>query len=149
MNALTRLQPMRDTLQTLLLHQKLTDETQIFVQALRMGDFAHAIGMMTEVWSEMSPEFYQSMVESELPAFAKSTATFVGLIMDDGQEAVVDAFLYFSNDKWAACDLNFILQEETWKVSRLDLKEIDWSIEPFSSTTKTLSSRNESLELDN
>ena len=69
--------------------------------------------------------------------------------MDDGQEAVVDAFLYFSNDKWAACDLNFILQEETWKVSRLGLKEIDWSIEPFSSTTKTLSSRNESLELDN
>ena len=34
MNALAQLQPVRDTLQTLLLHQKLTDETQIFLQDL-------------------------------------------------------------------------------------------------------------------
>jgi len=139
---------MRDTLKTLLLHQKITDEVQIFLQALRTGDFSHAKGMMTAVWQEISSPEYQSMIQSELPAFAKSTATFVGLIMDDGQEAVVDAFLYFSNDKWAVCDLTFARQGRAWKVDQLGLREIDWAIEPFSSSDPLISSRSESLEFE-
>ncbi len=139
---------MRDTLQTLLLHQQLTDETQIFLQALRTNDFAHAKEMMSEVWQEMSLSEFQGMIQEELPAFAKSTATFVGLIMDDGQEAVVDAFLYFSNEKWAACDVTFARNGYGWKVNRLSLRDIDWAIEPFSPTEPTLSSRSESMEIE-
>ena len=54
--------------------------------------------------------------------------------MDDGQEAVVDAFLYFSNEKWATCDVTFAHNRDGWKVIRLSLREIDWAIEPFSPT---------------
>ena len=139
---------MRDTLQTLLLHQQLTDETQIFLQALRTNDFTHAKHMMSEVWREMSLPDFQAMIQKELPAFAKSTATFVGLIMDDGQEAVVDAFLYFSNEKWAACDVTLARNRDGWKVIRLSLREIDWAIEPFSPTEPSLSSRSESMEVE-
>ena len=139
---------MRDTLQTLLLHQQLTDETQIFLQALRTNDFTHAKHMMSEVWREMSLPDFQAMIQKELPAFAKSTATFVGLIMDDGQEAVVDAFLYFSNEKWAACGVTFARNRDGWKVIRLSLREIDWAIEPFSPTEPSLSSRSESMEVE-
>ena len=139
---------MRDTLQTLLLHQQLTDDAQIFLQALRSEDFVHAKGMMTDIWQRMGLPEFQSMIRDEMPVFAKSTATFVGLIMDDGQKAVVDAFLYFSNEKWAACDLAFANIGQAWKVNRLGLREIDWSIEPFSSSQPALSSRNESLEIE-
>jgi len=139
---------MRDTLQTLLLHKQLTDETQIFLQALRGNDFAHAKEMMSEVWQEMPLPEFQAMIQEELPVFANSAATFVGLIMDDGQEAAVDAFLYFSNEKWAACDVIFARNGDGWKVSRLGLREIDWAIEPFSPTEPTLSSRSESMEID-
>ena len=139
---------MRETLQTLLLHQQLTDETQIFLQALRTNDFAHAKEMMSEVWQEMSLSEFQGMIQEELPAFAKSTATFVGLIMDDGQEAAVDAFLYFSNEKWASCDVTFARNGDGWKVSWLGLREIDWAIEPFSPVEPSLSSRSESMEIE-
>ena len=58
---------MRDTLQTLLLHQQLTDETQIFLQALRTNDFTHAKHMMSEVWREMSLPDFQAMIRKNCP----------------------------------------------------------------------------------
>ena len=148
MTALAQLQPVRDTIQTLLLHQKLTDETQIFLQALRSADTRHAWGMMSKSWEGMSCSDFSSMISERLPAFGRSTATFIGLVMDDGCEAVVDAFLYFENERWASCDVTLTLEESHWKIDRLALREIDWELDPFSDSEPQLTSRTHSLDIE-
>ena len=148
MNALAQLQPVRDTLQTLLLHQKLTDETQIFLQALRSGDTRHAWSMMSKSWDGMNCSDFSSMISERLPAFGRSTATFLGLVMDDGCEAVVDAFLYFENERWASCDVTLALEESHWKIDSLALREIDWELDPFSDSDPKLTSRTHSLDIE-
>ena len=47
---------------------------------------------------------------------------FIGLVMDDGCEAVVDTFLYFENERWASCDVTFALEESHWKIDHLALR---------------------------
>ena len=127
MRELKLLKTMRDSLQTLLLHHQLNEMARGFFKAVRLGNFAEAMLLMSATWQEVSTEELSEMISNDLPLLPLSTATHFGLVMDDGATAVLDAYLYFEGGHWLSCGVSLVLEKGRWVVSAVNLVQEEWS----------------------
>ena len=98
MKAFALVKTIRNSLQTLLLHQQFTETARDFFKAVRSGNYGEAKSKMSPAWQGVSTGELREMIQNDLPLLPLSTASNFGLAMDDGTSAVLDAYLFFNGD---------------------------------------------------
>ena len=98
MKAFTLVKTIRDSLQTLLLHQQFTETARDFFKAVRSGNYGEAKSKMSPAWQGVSTGELREMIQNDLPLQPLSTASHSGLAMDDGTSDVLDGYLFFDGD---------------------------------------------------
>ena len=127
--AFTLVKTIRDSLQTLLLHQQFTETARDFFKAVRSRNYAEAKSRMSPAWQGVSTGELRDMIQNDLPLLPLSTASNFGLAMDDGTSAVLDAYLFFDGGHWIWCGISLMQEEGRWSIDALNLRLEDWSPE--------------------
>ena len=129
MKAFTLVKTIRDSLQTLLLHQQFTETARDFFKAVRSRNYGEAKSRMSPVWQGVTPGELRDIIQNDLPLLPLSTASNFGLAMDDGTSAVLDAYLFFDGGHWIWCGISLMQEEGRWSIDALNLRLEDWSPE--------------------
>ena len=129
MKAFTLVKTIRDSLQTLLLHQQFTEIARDFFKAVRSRNYGEAKSRMSPAWQGVSPGELRDMIQNDLPLLPLSTASHFGLAMDDGTSAVLDAYLFFEGGHWISCGICLAEAEGQWSIDAVNLRLEDWSPE--------------------
>jgi hypothetical protein len=88
------------------------------LSAFRKGDYAGAYGLAdSALRAQVSPATFQHMVENAYPAIARSRSASFGVILDNGDEAVVNVGI--TSQAGRMLQYRYILRREPagWKIS--------------------------------
>ena len=119
----------RDSLKTLLLHHQLEEKTRGFLRFLRKNSFSDAKSLMTNAWQSLSDNELEGMIRKNMSLLPISIATQFGLVMDDGNAAVMDVYLYFDGGHWISCGIKLVHEGEGWGIHTIQLIQEEWSPE--------------------
>lgn len=112
----------RGSLQALLLLQQFTETARDFFKAVRFRNYGEAKSKMSPAWQGFTPGELRDMIQNDLLLLALWTASYFGLAMDDGTNAVLGSYLFFEGGHWIPCGICLAEAEGQWSIDTVNLR---------------------------